>query len=259
MSILLSNDDGVDAIGLQWLADTLQGLSQINVVAPDRNHSGASNSLSLRTPLRTEIRRNGWISVQGTPTDCVHIAVTQLFNSSTQIVISGINEGSNLGDDVWYSGTMAAAREAVFLGLPAFAISLAGNGHCTHYQTAAFVAKQFAYYFIQNRMSLHGTLLNINVPDVPFNDLCGYEITRLGTRHPSKGAIRQLDPRGYPIYWIGPSGQENDSGPGTDFHAIKNNKVSVTPIRIDLTEYLSLNHLSNCIENFNLTNASIIA
>ncbi len=247
MTILLSNDDGVDAEGLTFLARAIQQLAEINVVAPDRNRSGASNSLTLSVPLRANTRPNGWISVQGTPTDCVHLAVTGLLAEAPTMVISGINEGSNLGDDVWYSGTVAAAMEGRFLGLPAFAVSLASrNSHCEHYATAAEVAKLLAQHLMMDPLP-PGTMLNVNVPDVPYSELCGYEVTRLGTRHRSEATIPQLDPRGRPIYWIGPSGKEDDAGEGTDFHAVKNNKVSITPLRVDLTQYEAFEQLSHWV------------
>ena len=247
MTILLSNDDGVDAEGLTYLARAIQQLADIQVVAPDRNRSGASNSLTLSVPLRANTRPNGWISVQGTPTDCVHLAVTGLLNETPALVISGINEGSNLGDDVWYSGTVAAAMEGRFLGLPSFAVSLASqNGRCEHYATAAEVAKLLAQHVMAEPLP-PGTMLNVNVPDIPYTELCGYEVTRLGTRHRSEATIPQLDPRGKPIYWIGPSGKEDDAGPGTDFFAIKSKKVSITPLRIDITQYEAFDQLSEWI------------
>lgn len=250
MTILLSNDDGINAEGLSYLARAIEQLSDIKVIAPDRNRSGASNSLTLSVPLRVDTRSNGWMSVQGTPTDCVHLAVTGLLTESIKMVISGINEGSNLGDDVWYSGTVAAAMEGRFLGLPAFAVSLAGrNGHCEHYATAAEVAKILAQHLMADPLPV-GTMLNINVPDLPFSQLRGYEITRLGTRHRSEATIPELDPRQRPIYWIGPSGKEDDAGPGTDFHAIKNAKVSITPIRTDLTQYEAFEQVSKWVSGF---------
>ncbi len=250
MRILLSNDDGVDADGLAALARAMQELAEIVVVAPDRNRSGASNSLTLSSPLRANTRPNGWISVQGTPTDCVHLAITGLLKEPVNMVVSGINEGGNLGDDVWYSGTVAAAMEGRFLGLPALAISLASHGACEHYATAAEVAKQMAERLMVDPLPA-GTILNVNVPDVPYAELQGYEVTRLGTRHRSEATIPQFDPRGRPIYWIGPSGAEDDAGPGTDFHAISHNKVSITPLRVDLTQYEAFEQLSTWIEGIN--------
>ncbi len=249
--ILLSNDDGVDAEGLATLARAMEQLAKIHVVAPDRNRSGASNSLTLSVPLRVSTRPNGWISVQGTPTDCVHLAITGLLKDGVDMVVSGINEGSNLGDDVWYSGTVAAAMEGRFLGLPAIAVSLSGkNGHCEHYPTAAQVAK-----LMVQRLMVHplpaGTILNVNVPDLPFSELQGYEVTRLGTRHRAEPTIQQLDPRGRPIYWVGPSGAQQDAGPGTDFHAIDHRKVSITPLRVDLTQYEAFEPLSIWAEALN--------
>lgn len=235
LNILLSNDDGVYAKGLLTLVQTLSPYANLMVIAPDRNHSGASNSLTLSRPLRVRTLDNGFISVDGTPTDCVHIALTGLLERKPDLVISGINEGANLGDDTLYSGTVAAAMEGRFSGLPAMAVSLIGPD-CEHYQTAAEVVlelvKQFERASVPQKM-----FLNINVPDLPFNQLKGRDITRLGARHCAKPTIKRADPRGETIYWIGPPGAEEDAGPGTDFYAIADNKVSVTPLNIDLTDF----------------------
>lgn len=247
LRILLTNDDGVYAKGLAVLADTLSDIAQINVVAPDRNRSGASNSLTLTVPMRVKYLENEMISVEGTPTDCVHVAITGLLPRKPDMVISGINAGANLGDDVYYSGTVAAAREGRFLGLPAIAISLTGE-QLQYYTTAAMVV-----YKIVERLQIAplpaGTILNVNVPDVPYNELRGFEVTRLGTRHSAEPTIRQLDPRGHPVYWVGPAGAAADAGPGTDFSAILQNRVSITPIRIDLTHHESFDQLSAWMQN----------
>ena len=242
LRILLTNDDGVYARGLAVLAETLRELAQIHVVAPDRNRSGASNSLTLNVPLRIKFLENEMISVEGTPTDCVHVAITGLLPRAPDMVISGINAGANLGDDVWYSGTVAAAMEGRFLGFPAVAISLAGE-HLHYYSTAAMVV-----YKIVDRLMVEplpsSTILNVNVPDVPYTELQGFEVTRLGTRHSAEPTIRQLDPRGHPVYWVGPAGSAADAGPGTDFAAIAQGKVSISPIRIDLTHYEAFDQLA---------------
>lgn len=247
LRILLTNDDGVFAKGLAVLSDTLGEIAQVNVVAPDRNRSGASNSLTLAVPLRVKYLENEMISVEGTPTDCVHVAITGLLPRPPDMVVSGINAGANLGDDVWYSGTVAAAMEGRFLGLPAIAVSLVGE-HLQHYSTAAMVV-----YKIVERLQVEplpvGTILNVNVPDVPYGELHGFEVTRLGTRHGAEPTIRQLDPRGHPVYWVGPAGAAADAGPGTDFAAISEGRVSITPIRIDLTHYEAFEQLAPWVHN----------
>jgi len=247
LRILLSNDDGVYARGLAVLAETLGEIAQIHVVAPDRNRSGASNSLTLNAPLRVKFLENEMISVEGTPTDCVHVAITGLLPKPPDMVISGINSGANLGDDVWYSGTVAAAMEGRFLGLPAIAVSLTGD-YQQHYTTAAMVI-----YKIVERIQVEplpvGTILNINVPDVPYGELQGFVVTRLGTRHGAEPTIRQLDPRGHPVYWVGPVGPAADAGPGTDFAAIAQGCVSITPIRIDLTHYEAFDQVNAWVRN----------
>lgn len=245
LKILISNDDGVYARGISVLRDTLSEIAHVDVVAPDRNRSGASNSLTLSAPLHVKHLDNGMISVEGTPTDCVHVAITGLLNEAPDMVITGINDGSNLGDDVWYSGTVAAAMEGRFLGLPAIAISLVGE-NLKHFDTAAIVARKLIEHVLTEHLS-SSTILNVNVPDVPFDELQGFEVTRLGTRHCAEPTIRQVDPRGHPIYWVGPAGAEQDSGEGTDFHAVKNNRVSVTPLRIDLTHYEAFDKLNKWV------------
>lgn len=238
MHILLSNDDGYSALGLVTLAEALRPFVECTVVAPERNRSGASNSLTLERPLRVSTAANGFIKVDGTPTDCVHLAITGLLDREPDMVFAGINHGANLGDDVIYSGTVAAATEGRFLGLPAVAISLGGSSPA-HFATAAHVAvtllKRVRHYPIPA-----DTILNVNVPDVPLDQLRGYQATRLGQRHKAEPVIKALDPRGREIYWVGCAGPEQDAGPGTDFFAVRNGFVSVTPLQIDLTRYESI-------------------
>lgn len=242
LRVLISNDDGIYAPGINALADALKSIADIDVVAPDRNRSGASHSLTLSRPVRINELDNGYRSVEGTPSDCVHLALTGLFDEKPHIVVSGINNGANLGDDVLYSGTVAAAMEGRFLGYPAIAISLVGD-NCRHYDTAARVAQDMVAYLQESPLP-PATILNVNVPDVPYADLKGFEVTKLGTRHSAEPYIERTDPRGQPIYWIGPPGKIDDAGQGTDFHAIANNKVSITPLHADLTKHESLQPLA---------------
>lgn len=246
LRILISNDDGVYAKGIIALAEAIKKIATIEVVAPDRNRSGASNSLTLTAPLHLKTLDNGYVSVEGTPTDCVHVAITGLLSTMPDMVITGINAGSNLGDDVWYSGTVAAAMEGRFLGLPAVAMSLAGE-KLEHYDTAAQVACNLVHHLLNDPLPA-ATILNVNVPDVPLAELRGYEVTRLGTRHCAAPTIRQMDPRGNEIFWVGPPGTEQDAGIGTDFYAIRQNKVSITPIRVDLTHYEAFDGLSGWVK-----------
>ncbi|HEL9664017.1 TPA: 5'/3'-nucleotidase SurE, partial [Legionella pneumophila] len=251
MKILVSNDDGVLAPGIKILANELSTLGEVKVVAPDRNRSGASNSLTLTQPLRVKQLDNGYYSVDGTPTDCVHLALTGFLEPIADIVVSGINEGANLGDDVLYSGTVAAAMEGRYLGLPAIAISMVGD-NIQHYETAAIIAKQLVIKLSANKLPSQ-TILNVNVPDLPLNQIRGMQVTRLGTRHSAEPIIKEYDPRGRPIYWVGPPGIEADAGAGTDFFAIKTGHVSITPLHLDMTHYKLFDHLSNllneiCIE-----------
>lgn len=241
MHILLSNDDGYLAEGLVALAEALREHADISVVAPDRNRSAASNSLTLEMPLRAYDTDNGFIKVDGTPTDCVHLAITGLLSSEPDMVFAGINHGSNLGDDVLYSGTVAAATEGRFLGLPAIAISLAGSNP-SHFETAAHVAVTLLRQLVNHPLP-QDTILNVNVPDVAITDLKGYQATRLGQRHKSEPVIKSEDPRGRIIYWVGPPGAEQDAGPGTDFYAVNAGFVSVTPLQLDLTWYDRINDL----------------
>lgn len=243
MKILISNDDGVYATGIAILANEMAKIGDITVIAPDRNRSGASNSLSVQVPVRVQQLSNGYYSVTGTPTDCVHLAVTGLLKTKFDMVVSGINAGANLGDDVIYSGTVAAASEGRILGLPSIAVSLAGKDPQKNYETAAFVVRQIIERLKKEPLP-PATILNVNVPDISIEELQGFELTRLGKRHPAQPAIKAVDPRGYPVYWIGASGKEEDAGEGTDFHAIKENKVSITPIKIDMTDYSTFDLLT---------------
>jgi 5'-nucleotidase len=246
MRILVSNDDGVYAPGLKQLADALLQIADVTVVAPDRNRSGVSNSLTLEHPLRVVTAANGYYSVNGTPTDCVHIALTGLLKELPDMVVSGINEGSNLSDDVLYSGTVAAATEGRFLGLPAIAISLAGR-RCLHYETAALVAKMLVERLRMQPLTAL-SLINVNVPDVPFAELKGIQVTRLGRRHIAEPSVQEEDPRGRKIYWIGQPGAEQEAGPGTDFYAVNAGYVSITPLQFDLTHYKIMDELSGWID-----------
>ncbi|MGB6977432.1 MAG: 5'/3'-nucleotidase SurE [Gammaproteobacteria bacterium] len=249
MHILISNDDGIFATGINVLATTLREIAEVDMIAPDRNRSGASNSLTLDAPLYIRRLDNGAIVVAGTPTDCVHLALTGLLEKDPDMVISGINEGANLGDDILYSGTVAAAIEGRFLGKPAIAISLAGE-NCQNYETAAAVARLLVQQLITDPLPAT-TILNVNVPDVSFAELKGFEITRLGTRHRAAPTIKQQDPRGRTVYWIGPAGKEQDAGPGTDFYAVSNRKVSISPLQIDWTHYKTFDQVAKWAETFN--------
>lgn len=241
MQILLSNDDGYLAPGLACLEEILRPHAELFVVAPDRDRSGASNSLTLRSPLRARKGDNGFYYVDGTPTDCVHLAVTGLMDEEPDMVIAGINGGPNLGDDVIYSGTVAAATEGRFLGFPAIAVSLAGE-ECRHYETAAQVVLDMVWKLQQRPLS-SDTILNINVPDLPASRIAGVQATRLGNRHKSEPVVRDKNPQGEDVYWVGAPGAEQDAGPETDFHAIRHNLVSVTPLQVDLTRHATLQEI----------------
>jgi 5'-nucleotidase len=233
MRILLSNDDGYFAPGLAILAEALADSGDITVVAPERDRSGASNSLTLDRPLTVRRSSNGFLFVNGTPTDCVHIAVTGLLDELPDMVVSGINLGANMGDDTIYSGTVAAATEGFLLGIPAIALSLTDKAG-EHFETAGRVARDLVKRFTQNPMR-EPLLLNVNIPNLPFDALQGYEVTRLGKRHKAEPVIRATTPRNEPVYWIGAAGAASDAGPGTDFHAVAAGRVSITPLQIDLT------------------------
>lgn len=233
MHILLSNDDGYLAPGLAQLAASLADLGEISVIAPERNCSGASNSLTLDRPLHLQQAGNGFRYVNGTPSDCVHLAVTGVFERQPDMVVSGINRGANMGDDTIYSGTVAAATEGYLLGVPAIAISLA-SFEARHFDTAGRVARELVQRFSTQRFPAP-VLLNVNVPDIPYEQLRGLQVTRLGRRHKAEPAIKTVSPRGDTVYWIGAAGPAADAGEGTDFHAVDNGWVSVTPLQIDLT------------------------
>ncbi len=247
MNILVSNDDGVQAPGLLALVKALSEIAEVVVVAPDRNRSGASNSLTLDNPVRVHYLDNGFISVEGTPTDCVHLALTGVLKKMPDMVVSGINAGGNLGDDVFYSGTVAAAMEGRFLGLPAIALSSVGTT-VEHYAAAAEIAKTLALRLFADPLPAK-TMLNVNIPDLPLSELRGYAVTRLGTRHSAEPTLPSTDPRGNTIYWIGPAGPEEDAGPGTDFYAINNKEVSITPLQLDLTHYLAFEKVTNMVKD----------
>ena len=232
MRILLSNDDGYFAPGLEQLAAAVADRAEITVVAPERDRSGASNSLTLDRPLSVRRAANGFLFVNGTPTDCVHLAVTGLLDKLPDMVISGINLGANMGDDTIYSGTVAAATEGYLLGIPSIAISLASKT-AAHLETAAQVAVELVERHA--RLGAPPWLLNVNVPDIPRADLKGLQITRLGRRHRAEDVIRTQSPRGETVYWVGAAGAAADAGDGTDFHAVEQGFVSVTPLQIDLT------------------------
>jgi 5'-nucleotidase len=236
--ILLSNDDGYQAPGLRALADALRGVAEITVVAPDRDRSGASNSLTLDVPIRAQVVEEGVVRVNGTPTDCVHLAITGLLQVEPDMVVAGINAGANLGDDVLYSGTVAAATEGRFIGLPAMAVSI-NSHHPRHLATAAWVARRLVEELRVRPLS-PDTIINVNVPDVPLAEIRGFRATRLGHRHKAEPVVRMTDPRGHAVYWVGPAGPEQDAGPGTDFEAVRTGYVSVTPLQVDLTRHTAL-------------------
>lgn len=251
MHVLISNDDGVDAPGIAVLSRHLATLGRVSVVAPDRDRSGASNSLTLDQPIRVHDLGEGRYRVAGTPTDCVHLALAGLLADEPDLVVSGINNSANLGDDVLYSGTVAAAMEGRFLGLPAVAVSLVSSDHRgAHFDSAGLAALKIVQRLIEDPLPAD-TILNVNVPDLPFEQIRGFEVTRLGHRHRSEACIEQFDPRGRPIWWIGPAGPEQDAGPGTDFDAVRRGFVSVTPITVDLTRYRALENVASWISTLN--------
>ncbi|MCB1772819.1 MAG: 5'/3'-nucleotidase SurE [Gammaproteobacteria bacterium] len=246
MRILLSNDDGYQAPGLLALHAAMSRVADVVVVAPDRDRSGASNSLTLEQPIRAQTGENGFVRVEGTPTDCVHLAITGLLDEEPDMVVSGINAGANMGDDVIYSGTVAAATEGRFLGLPAIAVSLASHTP-RYFDTAARVVLELVEH-LRGQPLASDSILNINVPDLPHDELQGILATRLGHRHKAEPVVKQTDPRGRPIYWVGQAGAEQDAGPGTDFHAVRNGYVSVTPLQVDLTRHQALADLRDWLE-----------
>ena len=245
MRILLSNDDGVHAVGMRILAAALSEFAEVIIVAPDRNRSGASNSLTLEQALRVQQIEPNVYSVQGTPTDCVHFGLNELLKDQfPDLVLSGINHGANLGDDVLYSGTVAAAMEGHFLGIQSMAFSLVGQNN---FDAAAKVACQIVKrHMIQPAKTRR--LLNINVPNLPYEKLGDVVVTRLGARHHAENMIKQKDPRGHDIYWLGPPGKEQDAGEGTDFYAIEHSNVSLTPMQVDLTAHESIGDMKDWLQ-----------
>ena len=246
MRILLSNDDGYFAPGLACLAETLSEIAEIIVVAPERDRSGASNSLTLDRPLSLRQSHNGFYYVNGTPTDCVHLAVTGMLDTLPDMIISGVNSGANMGDDTVYSGTVAAATEGFLLGIPSLAMSLVSTSN-GNYLAAARVAKDMVMRFKEKSIG-SPALLNINVPDIDYQNLQGVEVTRLGRRHRAEPVIKTNNPRGEVVYWVGAAGSAQDAGKGTDFFAVQNNRVSITPLQIDLTRYEQLDSISEWLK-----------
>ena len=238
MKILLSNDDGYFSPGIECLARFLSEVAEITVVAPERDRSGASNSLTLDRPLSFRRSANGFYYVNGTPTDCVHLAVTGVLDELPDMVVSGINHGANMGDDTLYSGTVAAATEGFLLGVPSIAVSLCSK-EGRHYETAGRVALEMVQMLREKNVA-KPLLLNVNVPDVPYEELRGKVATRLGKRHKAEAVVSLVSPRNEKMYWIGAAGAAQDAGESTDFYAVSQNQVSVTPLQIDLTHYTQL-------------------
>ena len=239
MRILVANDDGYLAPGLAALVEACRGLGELDVVAPEQNSSGTSNALTLQRPLSVWTAANGYRYLNGTPSDCVHVALTGLLPQRPDLVVSGINNGANMGDDTLYSGTVAAAMEGYLFGIPSIAFSLSEKGW-THLDAAARVARRLIEQVIALPPVPGAWLLNVNIPDRPYEDLRGLRTTRLGRRHASEPVIRQSNPRGEPIYWIGAAGDAREAGAGTDFHAVAQGHVSVTPLQVDLTDHACL-------------------
>ncbi|MGB0128564.1 MAG: 5'/3'-nucleotidase SurE [Rhodocyclaceae bacterium] len=246
MRILVSNDDGYFAPGIGLLAETLSQVGQVTVVAPERDRSGSSNSLTLDRPLLLRTAANGFHFVNGTPTDCVHLAVTGMLEPLPDMVVSGINLGANMGDDTIYSGTVAAATEGYLLGIPSLAVSLTSKTPA-HLETAAAITLDMVRR-LQRRAFGEPVLLNINVPDVPLAAIKGVRITRLGKRHRAEGVVKTINPRSETVYWVGAAGAAQDAGEGTDFYAVANDFVSVTPLQVDLTHNAQLPQLARWIE-----------
>ncbi len=238
MRILIANDDGYLAPGLQALVKACEGLGQIDVIAPEQNASGTSNSLTLGRPLNLYTAANGYRYVNGTPSDCVHLALTGLLDYRPDLVLSGINNGANMGDDTLYSGTVAAATEGYLFGIPSIAFSQVDRAW-VELDAAARTARQIVEQVIAGGLN-HGFLLNVNIPNRPDAPALTRRITRLGRRHASEGVIKQISPRGETIYWIGPAGDAREAGEGTDFFATANGQVSITPLQVDLTEHVGL-------------------
>jgi 5'-nucleotidase len=246
MRILLSNDDGYFAPGLACLAEALSAIAEIIVVAPERDRSGASNSLTLDRPLHLHKAHNGFYYVNGTPTDCVHLAITGMLDTLPDMVVSGINAGANMGDDTIYSGTVAAATEGFLLGIPSLAVSL-NSASSENFLTAARVAADMVQRFKDNKFH-EPVLLNINVPDISYEELKGMEVTRLGRRHKAESVVKSRTPRGETVYWVGAAGPAQDAGEGTDFFSIQHDRVSLTPLQIDLTRYGQMNTVKDWLK-----------
>jgi 5'-nucleotidase len=248
VKILLSNDDGYRAPGLKALELAIKPLGKVTIVAPDRNRSGASNSLTLDVPVRVGSYAADSYHCTGTPTDCVHLAVSGLFDFDHDIVVSGVNDGANLGDDTLYSGTVAAAVEGRFLGLPAIAVSLCVEpGSPRNFASAALLAARLVARVVESPLQ-GSVILNVNVPDLPDGKLRGTKVTRLGNRHRAEPVVRAQDPRGRDVYWVGSAGTGQDAGPGTDFHAVAAGYASVTPLQIDLTRHSALPELERWLQ-----------
>jgi 5'-nucleotidase len=247
MRILVSNDDGYFAPGITVLAEALASCADVTVVAPERDRSGASNSLTLDRPLSVRRAANGYMYVNGTPTDCVHLAVTGLLDELPDIIVSGVNYGANMGDDTIYSGTVAAATEGFLLGIPSIAISLVALGG-GHFATAARIACELVERF-RSRPLMQPVLLNVNVPDAPYVALRGIAVTRLGKRHKAEPVVKSSTPRGDVVYWVGAAGGAQDAGEGTDFHATAAGQVSITPLQVDLTRYSQMQTVNEWLES----------
>ncbi len=253
MKILVCNDDGIHAQGLTCLVEHLKEVGEVVVVAPDRDRSGVSNSLTLSMPLRVTHLKENHTQVAGTPTDCIHLALTGGLSHEPDIVVSGINNTENLGDDVFYSGTVGAAMEGRFLGLPSIAVSMVNlDNKSNNFETAAQVTRQLLTH-LKKKPLPNDLLLNVNVPDCPFDDLKGTKITRLGRRHRPEAIVKAADPRGRDIYWIGQVGAPFDCGAGTDFHAVYNGYVSITPLHVDLTHHGFINDMTQWNDDFQLS------
>lgn len=245
MRILISNDDGYSSPGIDALAQALEPHGEITVIAPESDRSGASNSLTLDRPLRLKKARNGFGYVNGTPTDCVHLAITGMLSQRPDIVVSGINDGANLGEDTIYSGTVAAAMEGCMLGLGGIAFSLVRKGH-EHLESAARMAGEIVARLAPSLIA-QPMLLNVNIPNLPYAQFKGIQVTRLGRRHMAEKTLRAQNPQGDTVYWIGPAGALKDAGPGTDFHAVENGWVSITPLDVDLTAQNQLDKVRSWI------------
>jgi 5'-nucleotidase len=239
MRILIANDDGYLAPGLAALVKACEGLGDLDVVAPEQNASGTSNSLTLSRPLTVFSASNGFLYINGTPSDCVHLALTGVLSTRPDLVVTGINQGANMGDDTLYSGTVAAAMEGFLFGIPSIAFSQVEKGW-THLDAAARVARKVIEHLLAQAPARSPYLLNVNIPNRADADQLPIQITRLGRRHASEGLIRQTSPRGETMYWIGAAGDAREAGEGTDFHASANGRVSVTPLQVDLTDHASV-------------------